>query len=293
MIDVKDTILKFKLERAKNYISIVNLLDFIKSSNPTANFAEIVDYLLIKLKENNPRTTTQYDSYEKIYTYRLPINSEESIQECSDCFFEILEGARSAFLDHMDCLYESLLGNLRPDQPYLNEGAAEAIGRLAVNFIPENDCFVAISKPQIERLLGFKIPLDGEITQSETTKPRKDNLETQITQLDQNAVIKNKDNYIEELEARIEQLQQNKNQLNQTIANQDSRISQAQRDLFSLLVMNCYPDFQSRNALFEAINADLRRKGIRQADIQYPTFDRLIDERLRINNKSPFPPKQK
>lgn len=188
MIDVKDTILKFKLERAKNYISIVNLLDFIKSSNPTANFAEIVDCLLIKLKENNPRTTTQYDSYEKIYTYRLPINLEESIQECSDCFFEILESVRSAFLDHMDCLYESLLGNLRPDQPYLNEGTAEAIGRLAVNFIPENDCFVAISKPQIERLLGFKIPLDGEITQSETTKPRKDNLETQITQLDQSAV---------------------------------------------------------------------------------------------------------
>ncbi|MEE6055980.1 hypothetical protein [Avibacterium paragallinarum] len=187
MIDVKDTILKFKLERAKNYISIVNLLDFIKSSNPTVNFAEIVDCLLIKLKENNPRTTTQYDSYEKIYTYRLPINLEESIQECSDCFFEILESVRSAFLDHMDCLIESRLGNLCPDQPYLNEGAAEAIGRLAVNFIPENDCFVAISKPQIERLLGFKIPLDGEITQSETTRPRKDNLETQITQLDQSA----------------------------------------------------------------------------------------------------------
>ncbi|UXN36904.1 hypothetical protein N8E87_12255 [Avibacterium paragallinarum] len=93
--------------------------------------------------------------------------------------------------------------------------------------------------------------------------------------------------------AQIEQLQQNKNQLNQTIANQDSRISQAKRDLFSLLVMKCYPDFQSRNSLFEAINADLKEKGIRQADIQYPTFDRLIDERLRINNNSPFPPKQK
>lgn len=128
---------------------------------------------------------------------------------------------------------------------------------------------------------------------AEKVRELKQSEKTQIFQLDQSSAIKNKDNYIKELEAQIEQLQQNKNQLNQTIANQDSRISQAKRDLFSLLVMNCYPNYQSRNALFEALNADLREKGIRQADIQYPTFDRLIDEKLRINNKSPFPPKQK
>lgn len=74
---------------------------------------------------------------------------------------------------------------------------------------------------------------------------------------------------------------------------QQERISQPQRDLFTLLVMNCYGERQSRNDLFNAINADLRAKGIRTSEVKYSTFDKLIDNEIRINNKSPFPPKQK
>lgn len=101
-----------------------------------------------------------------------------------------------------------------------------------------------------------------------------------------------KDAEIARLKAEIEalKLQVQSAQGNEPI---QGRTSQPQRDLMTLLVMNCYGERQSRNDLFNAINADLREKGIRTSEIKYSTLDKLIDEEIRINNKSPFPPKQK
>ncbi|MWQ49556.1 hypothetical protein [Glaesserella parasuis] len=101
--------------------------------------------------------------------------------------------------------------------------------------------------------------------------------------------------YIAELEQQLEELKQKLAQATQpsTVEEKQNRISQPQRDIFTLLVMNNYQNYQSRNALFEAINADMKAKGIRASDIKYPTLDNLIDDNLRINKISPFPPKQK
>ncbi|MGQ8820962.1 hypothetical protein [Bibersteinia trehalosi] len=101
-----------------------------------------------------------------------------------------------------------------------------------------------------------------------------------------------KDEEIARLKAEIDAL---KLQVQSTQGNEPTqgRTSQPQRDLLTLLVMNCYGERQSRNDLFNAINADLRAKGIRTSEIKYSTLDKLIDEEIRINNKSPFPPKQK
>lgn len=102
-----------------------------------------------------------------------------------------------------------------------------------------------------------------------------------------------KDEEIARLKAEIVALKQQTQSVTQGNEPTQGRISQPQRDLMTLLVMNCYDERQSRNDLFNAINADLREKGIRTSEIKYSTLDKLIDEEIRINNKSPFPPKQK
>lgn len=101
---------------------------------------------------------------------------------------------------------------------------------------------------------------------------------------------------IAELEQQLEELKQKLEQSKQLPPMEEvkqNRISQPQRDIFTLLVMNNYQNYQSRNSLFEAINAEMKAKGIRASDIKYPTLDNLIDDNLRINKISPFPPKQK
>lgn len=107
------------------------------------------------------------------------------------------------------------------------------------------------------------------------------------------------DKQIAELQARIAELEaENQNlkkpELQPTTENKTQRISQPQRDIFTLLTVKNYPDCQSRNRLFEAINADLRANGITTKDIKYSTLDKLIDENIRTGSpiRSPFPPKQ-
>lgn len=79
-----------------------------------------------------------------------------------------------------------------------------------------------------------------------------------------------------------------------------TRISQPQRDIFSLLVAKNYQGQPSRNSLFDAINADLEATGISNKSVSYQTFDNLIDEALRLTKTSldgnqiqysPFPSK--
>lgn len=111
-----------------------------------------------------------------------------------------------------------------------------------------------------------------------------------------NAIIEQQTVTIARLEAEVENLKKPETAQAThppTVEEKQNRISQPQRDIFTLLVMNNYQNCQSRNRLFEAINADMRTKGIRTSDIKYPTLDNLIDDNLKINNISPFPPKQK
>ena len=69
------------------------------------------------------------------------------------------------------------------------------------------------------------------------------------------------------------------------------RISSPQKQLFALLVKKCYPKLDSRNKLFDVINADLKESGIRNTNIAADTFYKLIDESNDII-KAIFPPKK-
>ena len=308
MIDVKGTIQKAKLERARKFISIIDLLDFIKQMDITANFSDIVDFLLIKLKDNNPRTSTQYDHfgnaiYEEIHTYYLPINLEENEKESWVDFFEVLEEVKCNFSKY------DLDKWFLDDCDLMNEAQSK-------NFIKEGGDNLFISRPQIERLLGIKIPIDNKITgkykqerlfylTGEITKldpeyfstPKRFDIDQQKEECKQlNQTILTQKQHIAELEQQLEELKQKLEQSKQLPPMEEvkqNRISQPQRDIFTLLVMNNYQNYQSRNSLFEAINAEMKAKGIRASDIKYPTLDNLIDDNLRINKISPFPPKQK
>ena len=79
-----------------------------------------------------------------------------------------------------------------------------------------------------------------------------------------------------------------------------TRISKIQRDIFTLLILKNYQGMESRNALFDVINADLKEQGINNKGASYQTFDNLIDENIRLTkigldgkqiSQSPFPSK--
>ncbi|MFZ7256997.1 hypothetical protein [Avibacterium avium] len=307
MIDVSEKLLEVKRERELNYISLIELIELLKSTSPTATYPEIAAFLNISFAKCNPNNANEdlwgqeafdeWFSKNGIAIFELPNSlAEPPISLYWRELFEALnEGEEGQYYFERDLFLPDFENTAKDlfDEKYHNI----VMERRRVDELLSIDTYSS-KKAEIEKelysdkqtLLAMAMTKTDEFVQNTDINKSPVGLAERVLYESQ---IENKDSYIKELEARIEQLQQNKNPLNQTIANQDSRISQPQRDLFSLLVMNCYPNYQSRNALFEALNADLREKGIRQADIQYPTFDRLIDEKLRINNKSPFPPKQK
>ncbi|OBX07115.1 hypothetical protein [Gallibacterium genomosp. 3] len=113
---------------------------------------------------------------------------------------------------------------------------------------------------------------------------------------DSNLIVKGLKNKIHQLELELKELKggSSLDKNNETTTkSKDTRISQAQRDIFALLVTKNYSDLQTRNKLFMAINLDMKENGIRVNEINYSTFNNLIDEDLKVNGKSPFPPKQK
>ena len=100
----------------------------------------------------------------------------------------------------------------------------------------------------------------------------------------------------DDLETKIEKLTKEIEEKQKTIdsfslTSQNGRISSPQKQLFALLVKKCYPKLDSRNKLFDVINADLKDSEIRNTDISADTFYKLIDESNDII-KAIFPPKK-
>ncbi|RDE94399.1 hypothetical protein DPW03_11075 [Aggregatibacter aphrophilus] len=135
-------------------------------------------------------------------------------------------------------------------------------------------------------------------------------LNARITELENTHIDTEKDSIIAqlqlenaELQTRISELE---NKAQQSAVDSESvlgnakatRISKIQRDIFTLLVLKNYQGLESRNALFDVINADLKEQGINNKGASYQTFDNLIDENIRLTktgldgkqtSHSPFP----
>ena len=75
MIDIQGDLLQIKQQREQTYISIVELLDFLKKQSPNSSFKDIAKWLLVKLELNDSRNVdlfscTDYENWE--YEYEIP-----------------------------------------------------------------------------------------------------------------------------------------------------------------------------------------------------------------------------
>ncbi|QHB17198.1 hypothetical protein [Mannheimia pernigra] len=59
MIDIKSELLSIEQQRKQQYISLIELLSFLKKHNPNSDFQEIATYLLTKLTPNDVRKTDE------------------------------------------------------------------------------------------------------------------------------------------------------------------------------------------------------------------------------------------
>lgn len=303
MIDIQGELLRLRQQREQEYISIVELLDYLKKHNPNSSYIDIATYLLVKLAPNDIRKTDdkiygneEYEEWVKekgILVFDMPYNIDENVKPLfPELFFEALETVRD---------YDDI-------PPYLFDGVDD----VSSAYLRKEQLRLYIKRKKIEELLNIDTLDETKLIKQQSMTLTKSEEFIKNTDINKSPVgtaerlvykerSSEKDRIIEELRTKIAELE-NQSQEQQTAVysddilqkeNKSQRISQPQRDIFSLLVIKCYPNVPSRNRLFEAINADMKEKGIRASDIKYPTLDNLIDENLRINNNSPFPQKNR
>lgn len=309
MIDIQSELLAIETEWDSQYISIADLLYYLKNGNENIGYKDVATVLLKKLSNLNVDLIDLYEEcpeavYEKdprlYFTVTYGICAYRRGDDNSA--ISLVRKRDNLFFDFLTCIKNSKV-NLEHIKLSLDEWDSEQVNA--------KDVFVEVEK--IEKGLNITIPQDrepyndimgalqdfknGVYKQRELDLLKEENqkLKSRIEELNKNPNSSQQINRIAELEQQLEELKQKLAQVTQPpIAEEkQNRISQPQRDIFTLLVMNNYQNYQSRNALFEAINADMKAKGIRASDIKYPTLDNLIDDNLRINKTSPFPPKQK
>ncbi|HDR1186752.1 hypothetical protein [Pasteurella multocida] len=298
MIDIKSELLALKKKRKQDFISVIELLDFLKEHNSTTDYSEIATYLLIKLEPHDIRKTDDdlwgneafnvWESEHGIKTYLMPDSISDKPQAVDTSYFL------------------TALEVVREDKNLLlfDDNAK------AIDYLDEHQKNIFVDRKQIESILNINT-LDEKALNNKYQNKITVAVGMALTKTDE--FIKNTDinkspvglaerlvmqQQIAELQNRIAELEKENFKLTETRAVENnigstSRISTPQRAVFSLLVMKCYSDCSTRNELFSVINAELKEKGIINKDIQYTTLDKLIDEGLRINNLSPFPSKIK
>ncbi|WP_075321213.1 hypothetical protein [Histophilus somni] len=303
MFDVTSELIAIRKQREQDFISISELLEFIKKHNPQACYSEIATLLLIKLEPHDIRKTDDelwgdeafecWESEHGIKTYIITediSNKPQSI--CGSEFFSVLEEIKTdkqALIFDDTCTAKDYLtdyqNNIFIDRKQIeNILGISTLDKEALNNKYQNEIKLAV---------GMALTRTEEFVRNTDINKSPVGLAERLVMLQQIAELHA---HIAELEKQLEQAKRAESAVkSDDVLTQpkQGRISQPQRDLFSLLVFKNYQDYQSRNALFDAINADMKEHGIRTNDIKYPTLDNLIDDNLRINGLSIFPSKQK
>ena len=142
MIDIKSELLAIEKKREQDFISIIELLDFLKEHNPNASLPEIATYLLIKLEPHDIRKTNEelwgneafeiWDEQHGIGTYKMPKSiSDNPIPRLTSYFITALETVRDN----------------EPDPLWDNPTAGA--------FLREEQKDLFIDRKQIETILGI------------------------------------------------------------------------------------------------------------------------------------------
>lgn len=124
MIDIKSELLSIEQQRKQQYISLIELLSFLKKHNPNSDFLEIATYLLIKLTPNDVRKTDEelwssedfecWCNINGISTYRISNRIDEIPEPLHQTFFfEALEWVRDNFLANFCLDDEDVTGYIK------------------------------------------------------------------------------------------------------------------------------------------------------------------------------------
>ncbi|MBN6082392.1 hypothetical protein HYE55_10135 [Aggregatibacter actinomycetemcomitans] len=167
MLDIKGELLRLEQQRKQEYISIIELLDFIKIHNHKSSFQEIATYLLIKLTPNDVRKTDYQiwgdDEYEEwIKENGIEVFYVSNNLDCppepryANSFFEALETVRN----HDD----------------IHLWGGDDIEDKAESYLQEDQKMLFVKRERIENLLGIKTidpqkqkELEDELAQKQFT----------------------------------------------------------------------------------------------------------------------------
>ena len=284
MIDIQGDLLQIKQQREQTYISIVELLGFLKKQSPNSSFKDIAKWLLVKLEFNDSRNVdlfscTDHENWEYEYeipNFCVPLEIEDKPVELpSSSFFDALRE----------------IG----DVPLFGRGIS------SYDYLPIDKSDIFLERSRIEKFLGFSTinNASNEIfIEKNCAIEKAQNTQLQAENERLKAELKAQQDRMAELE---QKLQQSAVDSESVLENgKATRISKIQRDIFTLLILKNYQGMESRNALFDVINADLKEQGINNKGASYQTFDNLIDENIRLTkigldgkqiSHSPFPSK--
>lgn len=138
MIDIQGDLLQIKQQREQTYISIVELLDFLKKQSPNSSFKDIAKWLLVKLELNDIRNVdifshSDYRNWEYEYeipNFCVPLEIEDKPAELSSSSF-------------FDALRE--IG----DVPLFGRGIS------SYDYLPIDKSDIFLERSRIEKFLGF------------------------------------------------------------------------------------------------------------------------------------------
>lgn len=200
MIDIQGELLQIKQQREQKYISIVELLDFLKKQSPNSSFKDIAKWLLVKLELNDSRNVeifshTDYQNWAYEYeipNFCVPLEIEEKPVELPpSSFFDALRGIGDVPL-------------------FFGQGDT------ADNYLPMDKSDIYLERVRVEKFLGF------------STK----NNTNHATFIGQNSVIeKNKIITESEVEAENERLKAKAEELEAKVKAQQDRMTELEQKL--------------------------------------------------------------
>lgn len=294
MIDIKSELLSIEQQRKQQYISLIELLSFLKKHNPNSDFLEIATYLLIKLTPNDVRKTDEelwssedfecWCNINGISTYRISNRIDEIPEPLHQTFFfEALEWVRDNFLANFCLDDEDVTGYIKEsdkdifvDRKRIDELLSVStlnIKNLAQEKVKQQSINVSMALTKTEEFIK-----NTDINKSPIGTAERLAFENSIADL--SLQLQQANTKIIELEKQLEQAQSV--QLPPMVKAEgepQGRISQVQRDLFKLLLSKLYPDgsIPNTNAVKEAINVELEKIGC--GNISYNTVEKLLNNK--------------
>ncbi|KYK76594.1 hypothetical protein [Aggregatibacter actinomycetemcomitans] len=268
MINIKSELMLLEQQRKKEYISIIELLDFLKKHNSQSSFSEIATYLLAKLSPNDIRKTTEdlwgsedYEIWERengINIFSVPKSIDEKPSYLHPTsFFQALETIR----DNPDGIY------FPDDWDFIDEARI---------YLKKEQQDIHADRTRIEELLNIDTLAEGKQCE-----------EIQTTQTTDNESV-----IIKQLQARISELE---NKAQQSVVNYDDfsiygHTSENLKIIFEIakkIAEKCDPDNLHSYPTKDQIAEYVKRYFVDSNKLCESVYQILIPEKVKTRGKPP------